>query len=332
MSYLNQTEKENFVLFRVKDLTAPKEDFEREVYDKKKKKIVPFTYFTPKQFDELVKAKEEDEENPISPVVVGNVKIFKNKYKDIKPEQTDDEFVKEKRDKKIYGRVDIRYTREYIEKHKNKLNGDTYQKFDLYEAKNCKCLGYAEVGDNKYVRLVKRSPFFFILIFLLCLGLLLSTAALVPNLPDDFKDLIGLEDTDPHNGEENRGEDSQVIQETYEIPYVPYVKLTEKEPNLYLVNPKGNTVYFMYSLYIDEDGSGYIEADEAVDKNGKSKAFYETKLIAPGQMKAVNVRNILGKGEFKVVQKISALNYAPGTKEEQAPCNGSNLTTVIKID
>lgn len=328
MSYLNQTNKENFINLRIKDLTAPKDEFERELYDKKKKQIIPFTYFSPKQFDELVKAKEENEENPVDVKVLGNVKIYKRKYKDIKEDQDFDEFVNEKHDKKIYGRVDVKYTKEYIEKHKDKLKGETYKKYDLYEAKNHRCYGYAEVGENEYVRLIKRNPFFIILIGLLCLGLLFGTAFLIK---DDLPDLLDIDQTVDYDGEKNHGEEGQIIEENYEIPYVPYVKLTKDEPTLYLINPDGNTVYFMYTLYIDENGNGTIESNEAVDKNGNSKAIYQTKLIPPGRMIGADLYSILGKGEHKIVQKISTYNYAPGEKDDQLPCNGSNLTTVIKI-
>lgn len=330
MSFTNQTDKENFIRLRVRDITAPNEEFERELYDKKKKKILPFTYFSPKQFDELVKAKEEDEENPINVKVLGNVKVYKDKYKDIKEGQEYEDFVEEKHKKKIYGSVKVKYTKEYIKKHQKKLKGETCKKFDLYEAKNCRCYGYAEVGENEYVRLVKRNPLFIILIFFLCLGLLVGVGAFKDELPD-LPDIFDIEDGFDWNGEQNKGDNSQIIAETYEIPYVPYVVLTEDEPILYLANPKGNTVYFMYSLYIDTNGNGKIEENEAVDKNGKSKAFYQTKLIEPGKMVKADIYSVLGKGEYKVVQKISAYNYAPGEADNQSPCNGSNLTTKIVI-
>ncbi len=338
MSFLNETNKEEFVKLRIRDIKASKEDFDRETYDKKKKKIVPFTYFSPKQFDEYVEAKEkesENEENPVQIKVVGNVRIYKKKYKDIKKDQDFDAFVEEKRKKKIYGSVKVKYTNQYIKKHQKKLKGETYKKYDLYEAKKHSCYGYAEVGENEFVRLQRRNPLIILLIGLLSLGLLVGAGIIIHNnlteIQEEIREILEVDDTVDAGDGNNSGDDTQIIQETYEIPYVPYVKLTEKEPNLYLINPDGNTVYFAYTLYIDTNGNGTIEKSEAVDAEGNSKAFYKTKLIPPGQMMEADLVSILGKGEYKVIQKINAYNYAPGMEDDQSPCNGSNLTTTIKI-
>lgn len=334
MSFLNLTNKDEFIRVRCRDISASKEDFERNLYNKKKQ-TVPFTYFSPKQFDEYVEFVENDEQNPTTIKVIGNVRIYKNKYVDIKEDQDFDNFVEQKKQKNVYGCVELKYSKQYIDKHQKKLNGEKYKKFDLYEAKDHRCYGYAEVEKNKFVRLQKRNPFLIILFFLLSLCLLVGIGFILdeklPDFPNVFE-LFDIDNTVDYDGEKNSSGDSQIIQETYEIPYTPYVELSEKDPNLYLVNPDSNTVYFMYTLYIDTNGNGTIENNEAVDENGNSKAIYKTKLIPPGQMIEANLYTLLGPGEYKVVQKINAFNYAPGKADDQSPCNGSNLTTKIKIE
>ncbi len=145
----NETNKTDFIHLYCRDISAPME-YCRAVYDGHKQ-LEPFTYFTPKQFKEYV-GSEASANEPIK--VVGNVHLYQKEYKGAEHTETIGDFQRRKAEEGIYGIFRVPYSAEYIKKHKGKLCASKCRKFDLYEARDVHCMGYAQVGAKRFVRLV----------------------------------------------------------------------------------------------------------------------------------------------------------------------------------
>lgn len=148
MLFRNETNKTDFIHLYCRDVSAPME-YCRAVHDGHKQ-LEPFTYFTPKQFKEYLRS--ESSEEPVK--VVGNVHLYQKKYKEVEQHETIADYQGKKAKEGIYGCFRVPYSAEYLDKHKTELRGNTCKKFDLYEAKDVHCLGYAQVGSKRFVRLV----------------------------------------------------------------------------------------------------------------------------------------------------------------------------------
>lgn len=148
MLFRNETNKTDFIHLYCRDISGPME-YCRAVYTRNKQ-LEPFTYFTPKQFKEYVES--ESSEEPVK--VVGNVHLYQKEYKGADQMKTIGDFETEKKEQGIYGSFRVSYSGEYLKKHKGELCASKCKKFDLYEAKDVHCMGYAQVGAKRFVRLI----------------------------------------------------------------------------------------------------------------------------------------------------------------------------------
>lgn len=116
-----------------------------------------------------------------------------------------------------------------------------------------------------------------------------------------IEDAADWDGKSPKSGKESQASDEQLEFKGYSNYY-----LSEKNPSIPLINPKGNTAYFKYVI-----------------KNGDT-TIVETDLIAPDKMVEKNLYQILGKGTFNLVFYISTYDL-----ESQAPCN--TLSNEVKV-
>ena len=141
---------------------------------------------------------------------------------------------------------------------------------------------------------------FFLLLLILLLLLALTQCQSCP----EKNESMGLEDSEewdgqlPQNGERPMAGDDEGI----EIPGYSQVY----GPEIQLINPANNDVYFAYKIYKDET------------------LVYETKLISPNQVATFNSVDALGVGRHQVRFEIDT--YDMETNEQ---CNGATMNVEI---
>ena len=276
----NVTDLKDFKKYKIEDLTVDKTKYQFSTF-KKKKRLVPFTFFNKKEFKTYLSEKDNDTKTSI----VGNVFINKKKYKEI----TDKYTVKDKINDKRYGVVEIRFTEKYVEKHT--LNYP-YAKFDLFNSKDTgknllkKTVGYAQVEKDKYIRLVKHSvlPLIILLLLILCL----IAAILLPNSKIE-KPILNFENQVPYSEEVTQEESDKSDQ----VAIVLKQKYTvnKNNPNIKLLNYKENTKYLSYQILYNNNIIG------------------KTDLIKPGNVVDFNIYSQFNqKGTYPIVLKIYSYN------------------------
>ena len=291
---------------------------------KRNKQIKPFTYFTKKEFEKF------RAENSIK--IIGNV--YLNKERKEEPEESKEpEELKESEDynktndkdkktkkskrknknkskKEIVGILNADYSEKFIEKHQLE-SADSVKSFNIYKENNTKCIGYAWVGDKNYVRLCKRNYFFIIFIILLILaGIILGVHSCV-NGTNPLKPIANTEDYQKEDSDIQNAAPEQTTFRGFDKLYVE-----KANPNITLDNPKGNTVYFKYSIYLDDTNSGSVDLS-------KDKPIYETRWIAPGKMEKADLYSVLEKGTHTLFMIVETRDI--DTKEE---CVGTTFSDV----
>lgn len=237
-----------------------------------KKDLSPFYYFTKKGFKEF----SEDSEN--EPRVIGDVFINRKEQKDI--EQNGD----------IIGIIKVPYSYEYL-----RNNPDASDKeYALFKPKKKwrKTIGYAQIENQQYVRLVKYDTRFLFLILLLLLALI----PLFCHSCSNFEPIVintgnGITETD------NRTEPTPIC---YYEPFNEITELTKESPEINLKNvaTNDNTFFVSYEIYID----GVVMKDE-------SGNIFTTGAIPPNRQVNVNLWNQLEKGVYQLDVKATDYDY-----------------------
>ena len=107
----------------------------------------------------------------------------------------------------------------------------------------------------------------------------------------------------PSNGQQSEGSS-----ESIEIPGYSNLYVSSESPEILLINPDENTVYFVYTISKDNE------------------VIYETKAIAPNKTISVNFKELLPVGEHDLTFQISTYDI-----ETQAPCNGATQKVSMTI-
>lgn len=167
--------------------------------------------------------------------------------------------------------------------------------------------GYAKLAKGDYVAVVG-TPFILIAILIL-IGVMMAGMALYATWGrfNSKGDKPGLEFEPPHDiVEEDKRE---AVTETIEIPGYPNITLSESKKELQLINPEGNTVYFMYII---------LEGDTEI---------YRTKAILPGNSVMCDLYSKLDSGTHTLT--LSVVTYDVDT---QAGCNGADQDILVTIE
>ena len=196
-----------------------------------KKNLSPFYYFTKKGFKEF----SDDSEN--EPRVIGDVFINRKEKKDI--EQKGD----------IIGIIKVPYSYEYL-----RNNPDTSDKeYALFKPKKKwrKTIGYAQIENQQYVRLVKYDTRFLFLILLLLLALI----PLFCHSCSNFEPIVintgnGITETD------NRTEPTPICY------YEPFNEITELlEKGVYQLDVKATDYDYNLLSDINENKDKYSDKE-----------------------------------------------------------------------
>lgn len=246
------------------------------------KHLLPFYYLTKKGFRDMC----DDTNN--NPPVIGDVFIHQRRYKDVEKSNNPEEEEKKKEEKGIIGIATREYTYEYLKEHPE---SDEYRKYDLYEQSNNfrKCIGYANIGNGQFVRLVTRNCFPFLILLLL----LLLIPLMMKNCPK-FEPITinnGLTISDKTDYPTN----SELC---YYTPFNEKTVLTKKNPEITLTNvsTNENEYYISFSIYVNGEAM----------KNEKGEIF-TTGAIPPNRQVNINLWNELEEGIYEL--KAIATDY-----------------------
>ena len=242
-----------------------------------------------------------------------------------------DELIVEKQKRKYIGFATMQYP-EFSKKFGvNCISYDTDQPtyakmYDVKEHNNSHTVGYAYIGDNKFLQVTT-----FNLLWLL-LPLLLAVIIVVvlhscPNidLPFDTADGTSIDSN------------KQPIA-TEQLPNCDYllfsekVVLTKDNPYIKLCNLSSNEGlwYISYQVYIDDK--------PLMDINDPTKV-YDTGAIKPGYQvdgtkdANLNLYDRLDAGTYKLVAKATQYKYEPNSKGQHLKTSvGQNIITTLVID
>ena len=254
--------------------------YESDMY--RTKNLLPFYYLTKRGFRDMC-----DDTNS-NPPVIGDVFIHQRRYKDIEKAKNPEEEEKKKAEKGIIGIATRTYTYEYMKSHPE---CEEYRKYDLYEQNNNfrKCIGYANIGNGQFVRLVttKRYPFLLLLLLLLLIPLMMK------NCPkfDPITINNGLGITEKADYPTN----SDLC---YYTPFNERTVLTKEHPEIALTNVATNENEYYISFSI------FVNGEAMKDENGE---IFTTGAIPPNRQVNINLWNELDEGIYEL--KAIATDY-----------------------
>ncbi len=174
-------------------------------------------------------------------------------------------------------------------------------------------MGYVLIFDNTYIAVKKNSPILMILIGIAVICLIGAGIAFATGSKGEVSPEIAPVELDIANGEDwngvlpQNGEQSEANTESIEIPGYAEMHLDETKKEIQLINPEGNTVYFVYTI-----------KDEA------DNVIYESQAIEPNKMISVNLYDLLEIGEHKLFFAISTYDI-----ETKTPCNGATQEVLV---
>lgn len=174
-------------------------------------------------------------------------------------------------------------------------------------------LGYVLVFDNTYVAITKNNILIPIILLFVLIGVII-TCLVMFNKPNKNEDITPTENLEIEQGSEwdgempQNGEQSKANAESIEIPGYADLYVSTESPEIQLINPEGNTVYFVYTI---------SEGDNVI---------YETKAIEPNKMVSVNLKELLSNGEHNLSFAISTYDVTT-----QTACNGATQDVTVTV-
>lgn len=275
----------NFKTYTIKNIEeligsqeSPKDSF-------KLKKLKKIKIFTKKDF------KKWKEDNDV--LIVGNIRRRQKKYKDY---QDQDELVKKKHRKKIYGKAElISKTYDCVGCNDDGISLTNHiYKFDVREPKTRHTVGYAWLGGQKFLRVTTFNPLWILLLLLILaligLGLwFLSHWCQTAELPVQGEKIV-----------------EEVKKSGYKVLYIDIkgydaediiLDKSNKSVTLIHINSEKNKKFLLqYKLYL---GDKLIYQTFDAKKN-------QIALIKPGGSVKANIYDFLQPGENIVKYEITA--------------------------
>lgn len=246
--------------------------------------------------------------------VVGRIRKHQCHYRDI---DTDEQLIKEKKDKKIIGQANLVLPKNNSEEKK-------YKKYDVKKDTNKHTYGYAWVGDNKFLRVTSFNILWLLILCLIIIGILLGLNS-CPRTDNPFEYADGN-----HNDViDNTTQEQAPL--CYYVPFAKTTTITKENQTISLYNVKENdgNYYISYEIYIDGNYQKLTVSDnvyhiEHKDDNAKEN----TGAIIPGEKVLINLYDGLDAGTYKLTCKGKEYDY--NTKEEMSVTY--NLTTTLVVD
>lgn len=179
--------------------------------------------------------------------------------------------------------------------------------------KESKLLGYISIGGNNFIAVEKNSNTLIPIIIFIILGIfiVIGVTSFKPNSNSNKieKPTLEFEEGEDWDGDmPSNGQQSEGSSESIEIPGYSNLYVSSESPEILLINPDKNTVYFVYTISKDNE------------------VIYETKAIAPNKTISVNFKELLPVGEHDLTFQISTYDI-----ETQAPCNGATQKVSMTI-
>lgn len=174
-------------------------------------------------------------------------------------------------------------------------------------------MGYVLIFDNTYIAVKKNSLMLFVLLGIAAVCLIGGAILLVNGRQGEVSDEIAPVELDIADGQNwdgtlpQNGEQSEANSESIEIPGYAEMHLSADNKEIQLINPEGNTVYFVYTITDDTDN-----------------VIYESQAIEPNKMISVNLYDLLDIGEHKLFFAISTYDI-----ESKTPCNGATQEVLV---
>ena len=292
-------------------------NYQTEIFKKelKDKSLIEFRYIKPEQF-----LKIDERKIVLGYVNIDNISNTKSKnVLEIDTEEETFNFVIVKTEKENVSKI-----KELLKEDRNIeeifLDNEDYN-YEIKETKinNIKKLttiGFVEVEKNIFIEIKKETIEIVkiaigtgIFIALICsLFILNKKDPQIQKINNQEVDIEIAEATDWDGKMPQNGENSQTEVGSIEIPGYANLFITTQKPEVQLINPSVNDVYFVYKIYENEE------------------LIQETKAIEPGKVLNVDLGTELGVGEHKVTFDISCVDIKTKT-----PCNGAVQTVKITV-
>ena len=189
-----------------------------------------------------------------------------------------------------------------------------HQYFRIDSKKHHNIKGYLLLDNKKVVGLyapippivyILPSTLAVIALFAFGISMLLR---ILPSVPGGNP--LNIADTEDWDGSMPRnGRDSEADSGSIEIPGYANLYVSKADPDIALVNPDSNDVYFTYTVVED------------------NKTIYETDAIPPGKMVKMPAGSLLSAGEHDIVLKINCFDV-----ETEESCNGADQNVKITVE
>ncbi len=253
-------------------------------------------------------------------VVVGKIRKRQKKYKiyennNIYPPTNFDNFLDKKKDKKVIGNAELYISRDKVDKYCYKKNGKNVKLYDVKETNNSHTVGYAYVGNNKFLQVTTFNPLLILLplLIVLMMVLLLHHCPEVPP-PIDIIDGDEITTTQPVAVEQLPNCDYLLFSET--------TTLTKDNPSIRLCNLKSNEGLWLisYQIYVDGEPLKDLNNPQEVYSTGAIKAGYQIDGTTDSNL---NLWSRLDAGTYEL--KCVGTQYQEQTNEK-----GEHLVTPVK--
>ena len=246
---------------------------------------------------------------------------------------TVEELINKKQQKNIIGSATMEFpefAEKVTEKKKCKLSDTDKPKYskmyDVKENNNSHTVGYAYVGDNKFLQVTT----FNLLWLLLPLLIAIIIVIVLQNCPNGNNPFDTADGTTMDN--DNRPVATEQLPNCDYLLFSEKVVLTKDNPYIKLCNLSSNEGlwYISYQVYIDDK--------PLMDINDPTKV-YDTGAIKPGYQidgtndANLNLYNRLDAGTYKLVAKATQYEYKPNSKGQHLKTSvGQNIITTLVID
>lgn len=270
-------------------------DFKLRSLNKKQKET---KMFTSKDF------KKYQEDNDVS--IVGNIRKIQNRYTNYADEI---ELRKQKRRKKIIGRAELQMPNDVkgSKYFKEKSSGNLYKYYDIREANKVHTVGYAWVGENKFLRVTTLNPLFFLIPIILALIILVC----LTHCPQEVKDILHIEDgvSIPDDTSNSQKKQSDLW---YFEPFDETTVLTKDNKEIVLKNLQINEGKWLCSYEIMVNG----------------KTVHTTGAILPSNAVKYDLWSQLDAGTYELVCRSTEYDY----NTHEAKGGHYNISTHLVIE
>ena len=200
---------------------------------------------------------------------------------------------------------------DYVLRVKNKTNAvSDYVKFEVKEKKKCtqKLIGYAPVGEHKFIGIIKSKKFPIILpLFILLIISAFLYFGFNPNSkPEWFPNIDG------NIGVHQKGEDETKVGSIKANGFTKWIVPAGQTKNISvpLTNPAENRCYFQFTITLDETG----------------EVLYESQLVPPSEgIYLIDISRPLEAGNYSATIFISTTDVETGGKMNTCKLN----TTIV---